>query len=270
VNKDLVTGLFTKGDGLACEDVYLSLNGEDRIERTTFTFGEKFLLMFDDISGFQKENDFAFPGMSLYVIDAKGDTLLQAADLYVNSPGGFSETPLVLRAELTVATPMHSGNSYTLSVGIYDKKGKGTFSAKLDFNVIPDALIKVDSNVDYDEIYLFSRTHGKAVTDGETVAGDNLYMMFEGISGFAVSDGIVYPGLGLQVKDANGASIMAYEDLFEEHNVSGIPETDFKQLVSAQLSFPESMRNSQVQCEVTVWDKKGTGKVKATTSISLK
>ncbi len=269
VEKDLITGLFTKGDGLSCDDVYLS-DGNEKIQRTTFTYGEKIFLNFDDITGFKKENDSAIPGMYLYVIGTTGDTVLRAEDLYANKADGFNESPLLLRADLTVATPIHSGKKYKLSIGIWDKKGEGTFTAQLDFDVIPNALIEVETNIRYDELYLFSRKHSKVITDNTLNAGEDIYMLFEGISGFVVEKNMVYPGLSVQVKDQTGAVVMNYADLFADLSEAGIPAPDLSELVSAQLTFPATMRESRAKCEVTVWDKKGDGKVKATTEIELK
>lgn len=264
-----MTGLFTKGDGLSCEDVYLSID-DDKIQRTTFTYGEKFFLNFSDMSGFKKNGETVFPGMSLYVTGASGDTAMEAEDLYVNNADGFTVSPLLLTTYLTVASPIHSGKEYTLFVDIWDKKGKGTFSAKLDFDVIPNPQIHVESNVSYDEIYLFSRKDNKVVLDNTVVSGEDIFMLFEGLSGFAADNNTIYPGLGVQVKDETGAIIMDYADLFEEHSETGIPVSDFTEMVSARLSFPEGMSEKTMQCAITVWDKKGSGKVKATTSLTLK
>lgn len=269
VNKDLITGLYTTGDGLGAERVYLSTETEE-IERTTFTYGEKIFVMFDDMSGFVKANDKVFPGMHLVVTGQAGDTVMQVADLYADNPEGFDITPLVLRTDLIVAAPIHSGKAYTWHIDIWDKKGKGKFSSTLDFNVIPNALIKVESNVSYDEIYLFTRERGRVLTDNMATSGEDTYILFEGLTGFNVENNFVFPGLSLRVTDQTGKALLEDMDLFEELSASGVLQSDFNQLISAQLSFPTASAETQVNCEALLWDKRGNGKVRVTTKLTLK
>ena len=51
VSMDLLTGLSTIGDGLTCDDVYIS-DGENKLNRNSFKYGEKFYLNFENIKGF--------------------------------------------------------------------------------------------------------------------------------------------------------------------------------------------------------------------------
>ena len=41
VNTDLLTGLTTVGNGLSCDDVYMSM-ADGQIQKNTFIFGEEF------------------------------------------------------------------------------------------------------------------------------------------------------------------------------------------------------------------------------------
>lgn len=269
VHKDLMTGLYTTGDGLGAERVYLATETEE-IERSTFTYGEKIFVMFDDMSGFVKENDKAFPGMHLVVTSKEGDTVMRVADLYADNSAGFDDAPLVLRTDLIVAAPIHSGKAYTWHIDIWDKKGKGKFSFTLDFNIIPNALINVESIVSFDEIYLFSRARGRVLTDNVATSGEDTYLLFEGLTGFTVENNSVFPGLSLKVTDQTGKAVLEYADLFEEITATGVLQTDFNQLISAQLTFPTVSGETQVECEALLWDKKGDGKVKVTTKLTLK
>lgn len=67
VKKDFLTGLATLGDGLSCDNVYLS-NGEQKLSRSSFIYGEKFYLNFENMEGFKKSEDRTFPGMQLLVV----------------------------------------------------------------------------------------------------------------------------------------------------------------------------------------------------------
>jgi len=202
VNKDLITGLTTQGDGLSCDNVYLS-DGEDKISRNSFIYGEKIYLNFENIEGFMKEEDFTFPGMQMFVVKKSGDTVMQHNDLYADDAEGINFSPLVLNANLTIARPMVTNNNYTLYVTIWDKKGEGTFKAEMDFEVVSNDQIIIESNnVSYDNIYLFSAERKKAITDNKIKYNENVYMIFEGLSGFREEGGKVFPGLGMKATDS--------------------------------------------------------------------
>ena len=104
VNKDLITGLTTKGDGLSCDNVYLS-DGKNKINRNSFIYGEKFYLNFDNIEGFKKEGINVFPGLKLLILGTEGDTIMFNNDLYSNINNGVDISPLLLQANITVAKP---------------------------------------------------------------------------------------------------------------------------------------------------------------------
>ena len=269
VHRDLTTGMYTTGDGLSAHSVYLSTETED-IARNTFTYGEKIFIVFEDMSGFVKKNDYAIPGLRMAITSKAGDTLLQNADLYADSPEGFDVLPLTLNTDLVIAAPIHSGDAYTWHVGIWDKNGKGKFSSTLDFTVIPNALLNVESTVSYDEIYLFSRDRGRVITDNVATSGEDIFILFEGLTGFAEENNAIFPGLSLKVTDPTGNKILDEADLFDDIGTTGIPPSDFNQLISAQLTFPKVSEETEVECEAMLWDKHGEGKVKVTTKLTLK
>jgi hypothetical protein len=79
IEKDLVTGLTTRGDGLSCEEVYLS-DREKVIKRNTFTYGETYYVNFDGMGGFEREGKNAFPNMQLVIVSELGDLSFFAAE----------------------------------------------------------------------------------------------------------------------------------------------------------------------------------------------
>jgi hypothetical protein len=131
-------------------------------------------------------------------------------------------------------------------------------------------MIQVESNVSYDEIYLFSRETGRVLTSNTATSGEDTYLLFEGVTGFTAENNSVFPGLSLKVTDQTGNAILNYADLFDELTSTGVPQSDFSQLISAQLTFPKVSEEAQVDCEAILWDKKGEGKVKVTTKLTLK
>jgi hypothetical protein len=264
VEKDLVTGMSTRGDGLSCAKVYLS-DGENIIKRNTFLYGETYYVNFDGMEGFERIGQGAFPNMQLVIVSDKGDTVLYVNDMYDGYTRGIENSPLDLYGEITVADPIHSAGGYTLYVNIRDKKGDGKFRATLEFDVVPDKSITITGNqVSSTEIYLYSQQRGRAITDGQAEFNENIYMLFEGLEGFSVEDGKVHLGLSLEVKDATGNLILDEPDLLGAEPMS-------YDMVHEQLAPNFILTGSQVanpvNCKVRIWDKKGTAWINASTEI---
>lgn len=268
-NKDLVTGLTTTGDGLSSEEVFLTVD-DRKIERNTFTYGEVVYLNFSNVEGLTKEGENVFPGMEFYVKNKSGEKLLYVNDLYADYPEGVSYSPLKLKANMTVAKPIHSNNEYTLYAKIWDKKGEGTFTAEMDFTVKPNEKLQIKSiGMGYDEIYLYSEKKDKVITDNKINFGDNIYAFFEGLTGLKETDGRVFPGLSLKVNDNTGELILDYDDLFSDFNESGVAVSDFRNEISANFWFTGSEVNNPLHCELTVWDKHGDANLTVSTQLIL-
>jgi hypothetical protein len=269
VQKDLVTGLKTRGDGLSCDAVYLSAD-EEQISRNTFIYGETFYINFSNIDGFNKENNNAFPGMFLYVTSEEGDTIMQTDDLYADYISGISLTPMVLKAKLTVARPVLSDKRYTLSIKIWDKRADGTFTAELPFSVTDNEKIIVEkNNASCNEIYLFSKERNKAITDGKAGFNETVYIIFEGISGFYTENGKVYAGLKVVATDNTGNVVLANDDLFKSYEETGISEDDFNSRIYTSIVIHKGEIANPVLCEITIFDRKSEASIKVKTELVL-
>jgi hypothetical protein len=267
VKKDLLSGLFTTGDGLSCDNVYLSVN-ENKTDRNTFIYGEKFFVNFNNIEGFKKENDYVFPGMWLAIISNTGDTVLQSDDLYSDFKNGLKLSPLLLTSDITVAKPIKSKGEYTLIVKIWDKKGKGSFTAKLNFKVLSNEHILTEAvNVVYNEIYLFSKERDKVITDNKIKLNENTYIIFEGLNGLKEENGMVFPGLSLKGTDSEGNMILDFNDLLADYTKSGLAISDFSNQLLSHFKLPGSEFKNPLQCELTIWDKKSEARLKATLNL---
>lgn len=267
VSKDLVTGLTTRGDGLSCEDVYLS-DGEQEINRNTFTYGEIVYVNFENIEGFKKKEENAFPGMQLYVLNQSGDTVMHYHDLYADYQEGINISPLLLQANLTVADPIHSGGEYTLYINIWDKNGEGTFDAILDFDVNPDEQISIENNkLSYNEAYLFSEEANNVIIGNEAKYNENIYLIFEGLEGFQEEEGEIFIGLSLKVMDSEGEVIIDEEDLIGD---TGLQPSQIKEQLAPNFIIRNTSISTPVSCEIFIWDKKGDSNIKATVNLELK
>ena len=264
--KDLQTGLSTRGDGLSCDQVYLS-DGEKIIKRNTFIYGETYYVNFDGMVGFERVNEHAFPDMQLLIVSEQGDTMLNLHDLYADYKEGIEASPLQLYAEVTVANPMHSEGSYILSVNIGDKKGDGSYKAGFEFSVVRDEKIYLESNqVSSKEIYLLSQQRGHTITNGLAGFNEDIYLLFEGVEGFSVLEGQVQLGLSMEVKDADGNVILDEPDLFGD---TGISYDDVHAQVAPNFILTGSQIANPISCVVRIWDKRSAAWIGASTELII-
>jgi hypothetical protein len=266
VAQDLVTGMVTRGNGLSCESVTLTVD-EKTVQSTRFTYGKTFHVNFNNMEGFVPVAGYVFPGMSLVVTGQNGDTVLSTQDLYAEYTEGMDLSPLVLISTVTVADPIHSNGTYTLMVNIWDKKGDGIFTADLDFSVVPNGQIRIESDqLSYKEIYLYSEQEGKVITDQKARFNENIYTLIEGLDGLAEENGSFSVGLGMKVADAEGNLIIDEEDLIGD---SGYSYEQVHSQLSSHFILTGSQVMNPVDIEIVVWDKQGDGRLNISTRLTI-
>lgn len=266
VSQDLTTGLSTNGDGLSCESVTLS-DGDQKISRKAFTYGEKFYVNFEDIQGFKETDGKKFPGMKLSIVSEAGDTVLSNNDLYANNTDGFDISPLLLQSNITVANPIHSNANYTFYITIWDKKGDGTFNANMNFNVIPSEGIAIKNNgLSYDEVYLFSSERKTTIIDNTVKPNEDVYMIFEGLEGFKEEQGRLDVGLSIKAVDSNGDIILDEKDLIGD---SGMEAAKLKDQLAPSVVFSSATIKNPVNCTFTIWDKRSEKRLEATAELQV-
>jgi len=267
VEKDLVTGLSSRGDGLSCEEVYLS-DGEKVIKRNNFIYGETIYMNFAGIDGFERVGESAFPEMYIVVLNDQGDTALFIYDTYEGYKDGISDSPLVLNARVTFADPIHTSEDYTLQVSIRDRRGEGSFRASLKLDVVPNEKIKVDGeSLTAREIYLFSQQKKHTIIDGTVSFNEDIYLLFEGLEGFAVEEGMVHLGLSMVLTDAGGNIILDEKDLFGE---SVLNFEDVQNQVAPNFILSGSEVANPVNCVVRIWDKRSSAWISASTVLDFR
>ena len=268
INKNLITGLTTKGSGLSCDDVYLMLNNE-KIERTTYIYGETVYINFNDIEGFKKENGFVFPGMQMIITNEEGKSVMKIDDLYAKKTEGINIFPLLLRAHLTIGNPMYSGKKYKLYMKIWDKKGEGTFTAEMPFEVKPNAKIKAEkTNASYDEIYLFSASRNRVIAD-KIGFNEDIYVIFDGISGFKEESGKIFAVMNMKITDSKKNIILNHDNLFKQYETTGIDVASFKKQAIAKFQFTKGSMNNPVNLQVSISDKKSNANLKMSSEFSV-
>jgi len=264
VEKNLVTGMTTRGNGLSCAEVYLS-DEEKIIGRNLFIYGETFYVNFDGMEGFERVDGSVFPDMRLTIVSEHGDTVLHLDDLYAGYKEGIDLSPLQLYAEVTVANPVFSGETYALYVDIQDKRGTGSYAATLDFAVHRDDKIQLNGKqLSSREIYLFSQQRGLTITNGIAGFDENIYLLFEGLEGFTVNGGQLNMGLSMVVKDADENVILDEADLFGD---SPLNYEDVHLQVASNFILTGSQVANPVSLTVRIWDKGSSAWISAYTEI---
>ncbi|MBL7111299.1 MAG: hypothetical protein ISS19_05095 [Bacteroidales bacterium] len=191
-------------------------------------------------------------------------------DLYGSYTEGMDFSPLLLAATLTVATPMQSDNNYLLSVKVWDKEGTGTFTAKLPFEVVANDQIIIENNqTAYTEVYLFSGNTNQVITDQKVAFDEEVYLIFEGLTGFLEQEGNAYIGMSMVATDNAGHTVLANEDLLESYEETGISVNEIKDQIFANISFTKGVVTNPVHCEVVIYDKKGETSITAKTDLSV-
>jgi len=263
-SKDMQTTLSTKGDGLSVDDVYVSVN-DKKASSNTFLFGEDIFTHFENMDGFTIENGLYYPTMNVAVISKKGDTILNYKDLY--SGQGISTSTKTLQGNLTMASPIKSNEEYTIHYTISDKKGKGTFSSRMECKIVSDSSIKVTKEgLDFDEVYTMSNKTKKVITDNQAGFNETILFLFQGLKGYTLKGTKVEVGLKLKVTDNNGVIIVENDDAFANQTID---ENILKSGISSTLILSKGIVANPLTWEVEIWDKNSEAKLKAETQISI-
>jgi hypothetical protein len=266
VSVDFVSGLTTKGDGLSVDNIYLS-DGKDKIETTEFIYGKKFYLNFNNITGFEKENGFVFPGMEFIILNKAGDTIMYNKDLYANQTKGFNISPLLLNSSLIVAKPINSKEEYTLISNIWDKKGDGKFSAEMDFEVVPNPNIEIENDgLTAKEVYLTSVTNNDIITETSIGFNEKIQLNVEGLEGFEEINGTAEIKFAMKVTDDNDNIILENDNLLGDAPLNA---ELVKQNLAATLIMQKGRLSNPITCVIVVEDRKSNSKMTVTSELTV-
>jgi len=271
VQKDLITGLTSRGNGLSCDDIYLTSNGK-KIRRNEFIFGEKIIINFNNIEGFTRKGKQAFPGMEMLLTNSKGDTLFYEPDLMEKLPDPVEQEVLLLKGYLTIGSPIFSKakEQYNVKVHIWDKKGKGTFDSDLSFTVKPNpAVTSVKTGISCNEIYLYNPVTRSCLTSGLIPQATDILLVYDGLKGFRTNEqGMCSVGMSLKATDKTGRVLLNEEDLLKAEPPQN--PSILEKPIFASFAFKEG-KNVQgpVRIQTVLWDKSGSGKIVSTLKIEL-
>ncbi|MFM8911835.1 MAG: hypothetical protein ACKOE6_02800 [Flammeovirgaceae bacterium] len=122
IKKDLTTGLTTRYNGFAVEEIILVDSADQTLSSTQVPLDSRFSIVMQGIANYQEKEGKVFPGLSLTVTDGQGTAVIGEADLFASSEGYSADEASVLRATVTVGSPMQSGQTYHCKVRVFDKQ----------------------------------------------------------------------------------------------------------------------------------------------------
>ncbi|MBU0648197.1 hypothetical protein KJ855_03375 [Patescibacteria group bacterium] len=136
VNKDLLSGLKVDNDGLAYDEVYLTVDDE-RTSENMFDIGTEVYMNFTGVDYFEEVDGKVFPGAMMVVADKNGKEILEEDDMFAmyDEDGVLPEQASEMFVSLLIGDPMVEGEQYTWYSKIWDKVGDGTIEATMDIGV---------------------------------------------------------------------------------------------------------------------------------------
>lgn len=136
VKKDLITGAYSRGNGLSCDEIVMEVNGEPA-EKTKFALDDNINIIFNDVFGFQEKENRVFPGLSIIIVKNEKDTVAVEPDLFKEMRNGTKDfvPALQIQANYSIVPLFEKGEKYKAKIKIWDKKGEGTFDYEFPFGI---------------------------------------------------------------------------------------------------------------------------------------
>ena len=268
INKDLVTGATSKGDGLQCNDITIQIDG-NKENRNTFTFGENVVFVFDGITGFKEENEKVYPEMSIIVVKKENQMVLSEPSL-LNLVEGTSHSPLQLQANLIASFPYQNDEEYEVQIAIWDTKGDGKFTYNMPFTVQENKVLNIKStNITYKSIFIWNENKNKMVFDNKMSAKEKYSLVLEGIDGLTVENGKVFPALSVYLNDQKGNEIIASTNLYRD-TTDGLDAIEFtKGQIPIILTFYDGQFFNPCKLSVILKDTKSMSELNISADLEI-
>ncbi|NVK26758.1 MAG: hypothetical protein HWE14_01875 [Flavobacteriia bacterium] len=271
VNKNPVSGEYSRGDGLSCDAIFVKINGIQE-QRFVYTYGEKINFNFEGISGLVRENGLCFPGASMLILDKHQDTVMYSSDMFAENDEGMSHWPLSIYANFNAKLDYSEDNRYELHVKIWDKKGSGTFEYKVPFTMVENELLTIETKeLIFDHIYMWNETTQLVLADNLIDRNQEYYLLFEGVDSLMIVNDNVFPSLEISLIDALGDTILYQEDLLEMNDDEGVDYDIFNGVnLPVKISFPMGRLNNPCVLTAAYTDMKSDRRIDVTCELVVK
>jgi len=269
VNKDLVTGAYSRGNGIGVDDITIEINGETD-NRNEFVFGEKVNLIFNNVSGLTSSDGKTYPELAMYIVKNEKDTVLSNPNLLKSLNNGTDLSPLQLQANFISALPNQNDEKYKVSLEITDKKGAGTFNYELPFTIKENDLLNVKSNgIEYSTIYLWNETLKQPVFDNKVSSEHLFILILNEIEGLELTNDKVFPIFSIDLTDNNGNKILSNPNLLSTYKEEGINPKDLKSQVTAKLTFTKGQINNPCRLNAKLKDENSEKEINISTELNI-
>ena len=136
ISSDINTGMVTTYSKIKPEESVLVMN-EEKIGHTKIPLGQKFVVINTKVKGLVVKDNKVAIGCSLKIIDGKGQSLLDEADLFTNDSGIYDiKDAEYLKCTVSTGKPMAVGEEYKVVIQFWDKYGTGTIDNKLTISIV--------------------------------------------------------------------------------------------------------------------------------------
>ncbi len=113
------SGLKTVNTGLTFKESYFIADGA-KTERNEVQVGQKVAIVFEGIEGFGQKNGKVFPSLSILVLGAKNQIVLNYDNLLKSETGYDPKDATTLTGSITIGEPLKQGETYNLTVTVGD------------------------------------------------------------------------------------------------------------------------------------------------------
>lgn len=143
------------------------------------------------------------------------------------------------------STDTDSGFSFSASAGVKLDINTGTKTSYSGFSV--------------DEIYIVD-AEDKQLGSNEIPLDTKFSIVYQGIENYKLKDGKAFPGLSLQITDANGADILHEPDLLASYT-EGVSPEDGK-VMRGSVTVADPMKSGETyHCKIRVFDKNSDAEI---------
>jgi hypothetical protein len=121
VKKDFGTSLSFEYNGFGITEVVFVGPDNERASDNEVALNTQVAIVAQWLTNYELKDGKAFPGLELVVKDKQGNAVINEADLFSQSDGYTPEDASAIRGTITIGTPMESGQSYDVTMRVWDK-----------------------------------------------------------------------------------------------------------------------------------------------------